>query len=83
MNAFINTDINIILVQKITHEEDFILYKEAIKEYEVKTDQYYLLKDTYKYSTIPKDIIFEICKGLTIIKLSCYHWQQIEIYIQY
>ena len=30
---------------------------------------------------IPKGIIFEICKGLKIIKLACYHWQQIEIYI--
>ena len=41
----------------------------------------YLFKDTYKYSVIPKGIIFEICKGLKIIKLSCYHWQQIDIYI--
>ena len=54
--------------------EDFILDKEAIKEYEVKTDKHYLLKDTYKYSAIPKGIICEICKGLKIIKLSCYHW---------
>ena len=75
-SEYINTD-NTILIKKITHEEDFILYKEAIKEYEVKTDQHYLLKDTYKYSAIPKGIIFEICKRLKIIKLSCYHWQQI------
>ena len=35
----------------------------------------------YKNMAIPKGIIFEICKGLKIIKLACYHWQQIEIYI--
>ena len=41
-----NIDNNTILIKKITHEEDIILYKEAIKEYEVKTDQHYLVKDT-------------------------------------
>ena len=51
---YINTDNNIILIKKITNEENFVLYKEAIKEFEVKTDQHFLLKDTFKYSAIPK-----------------------------
>ena len=29
-SEYINTDNNTILINKITHEEDFILYKEAI-----------------------------------------------------
>ena len=47
-SEYINTVNNSILIKKITHEEDFILYKEVIKA----------------YSAIPKGIIFEICKGL-------------------